>query len=377
MSVSQPQSARLVPQPNALALIPSAIASAHRILPLTANDRQVVCAGSGNLDIDFLARLQFRLQRHLTVVRVPEPIFSEAFEKQYGTREVPLAGPFLDSLCPEPPELRGEPNGNTLEWARQSCKVTAVVGASGGVGATTVAANLAALLGCRNHMVALLDAQFSRPAAHIALGSRPTQTIRDLARKRVGAWDAMTTASGGVRLIAGEPGASECASYGYAELSAFGVAPEQISSHFDHYLIDLPGTASPSSFSLAARANQILLVTSLEPADQHNAMVWAQAYLAQHPASNIRLVYNRCRSDREAKSAFLKFRAHMESDAVQYGGAIPKSKWSDKAWACRTPLARWKPSDAASKAIKSLADRYFPDLRATEATVHPVHVATA
>lgn len=377
MSTPHTHSARLVPQPNALALIPSALASAHRILPLTATDRQIVCAGSGVLDIDFLTRLQFRLQRHLTVVRVPEDIFCEAFEKQYGAREVPQAEPFLDSLCVESPELRGEPSGNAIDWARQSCKVTAVVGCSGGVGATTLAANLSALLGCRNQMVALLDANFSRPAAHIALGSRPAFTIRDLARKKVGAWESLATGSGGVRIIAGEPGAAECANYGYAQIAEFGVAPDQLASHFDHYLIDLPGSAGESAFSLAARANQILLVTTLEPADQHNAMVWTKAFLCKHPSAKIRVVYNRSRSDRECKLAFLKLQAFLESDSVQFGGAIPESKWSDKAWSCRTPLARWKPNDAASKSLKALADREFPNLSAFEPAANPSHAATA
>lgn len=353
--------AQLVPQAEALNLLPANIAATHKLLPIRASVGQLVCAGPGPFDLNFLTQLQFQVQRHLTLVKVPEDVFEIAFEKQYGSRLVPQADALLDSICQERPEYHAIAPNNPMEWASQQCRTTVIIGTAGGVGATSIAANLAVQLTDRNHKVAFLDANFSRPAAHIALGTRPTYTIRDLARNRSNAWDTMTSSFSGIRLLAGEPGAVDLASLEYTDLASLGATPDHFAEHFDHYLIDLPSHLDEPQMSFINRANLILLVTNDEPTALHNTVVFAKTILANDSTANIHILFNQVPNEKVARQAFLKLRAHIGEDLVRYAGAIGVSKNMEKSWLCRTPLASLKPNDPSIKALNKIQSQLLPN----------------
>ncbi|MFM9873126.1 MAG: hypothetical protein ACKVQS_06635 [Fimbriimonadaceae bacterium] len=352
---------QLVPHPEALALLPATIAATHKLLPIRASVGQLVCAGPGPFDLNFLTQLQFQVQRHLTLVKVPEEVFEIAFEKQYGSRLVPQADALLNSICAERPEYHAVAPNNPMEWATQQCRTTVVIGTAGGVGATSIATNLAVQLTDRNHKVAYLDANFSRPAAHIAIGTRPTYTIRDLARNRTNAWETLTSSFSGIRLLAGEPGAVDLASMEYADLASLGATPDHLAEHFDHYLIDMPSHLDEPQMSFINRANLILLVTTDEPTALHNTVVFAKTILASDPTANIHVLFNQVANEKDARKAFLKLRAHLGEDIIRYAGAIGFSKQMEKSWLCRTPLASLKPNDASMKALNKLQSQLLPN----------------
>lgn len=361
MNPSSINPAQLVPQAEALTLLPATIASTHKLLPIRASQGQLVCAGPGPFDLNFLTQLQFQVQRHLTLVKVPEDVFEIAFEKQYGSRLVPQAESLLDSICHERPEFHAVAPNNPMEWATQQCRTTAIIGTAGGVGATSIAANLAVQLTDRNHKVAYLDANFSRPSAHIALGTRPTYTIRDLARNRTNAWETLTSSFSGIRLLAGEPGAVDLASLEYADLASLGATPDHLAEHFDHYIIDMPSHLDDPQMSFVNRANLILLVTNDEPTALHNTLVFAKTILAQNASANIHVLFNQVANEKVARQAFLKLRAHLGEDSLRFAGAIGFSKHMERSWLCRTPLASLKPNDKEMKALNKIQAQLLPN----------------
>jgi flagellar biosynthesis protein FlhG len=352
---------QLIPHPDAINLLPATVAATHKLLPIRASQGQLVCAGPGPFDLNFLTQLQFQVQRHLTLVKVPEDIFEVAFEKQYGSRLVPQAESLLDSICSERPKYHAIAPNNPMEWATQQCRTTVIIGTAGGVGATSIATNLAVQLTDRNHKVAYLDANFSRPAAHIALGTRPTYTIRDLARNRTNAWEALTSSFSGIRLLAGEPGAVDLASMEYADLAALGATPDHLAEHFDHFLIDLPSHLDDPQMSFINRANLILLVTNDEPSALHNTLVFSKTILANDATANIHVLFNQVANEKSARQAFLKLRAHLGEDSIRFAGAIEFSKQMERSWQCRTPLASLKPNDASMKALNKIQAQLLPN----------------
>jgi MinD-like ATPase involved in chromosome partitioning or flagellar assembly len=362
MAQTNAQSARLIAQPDALRLLPIATARQHRLLPLKADHQTLVCAGPGPFDLDFLTRLQFQLGRNLTLVRVPEDIFSAAFETHFGSSPVPEATDFLESLSTKAPKLTNEQPNNPIDWARQPCRITAVMGAAGGLGATTVAANLAVQLAEQNLSVLLIDANFSRPTAHIALGAKPTATIQDLHRGKSLAYDSLTLTTSGVRLLAGEPGAADLAHLTYDDLINLGAAPTQLAPQFDHIIIDLPSTIDNAELSYLKFAHQFLLLTGTDSTSLHNSLVISRTGLEANPNLPINILFNQQPKAEVAKSAFRKLQVAVDTSQLIFAGALPPSKFMAEAWSCRTPLARLKPRDKWNQNLKSLQSQILPNL---------------
>ncbi|QYK53472.1 MAG: P-loop NTPase [Fimbriimonadaceae bacterium] len=341
---------RLIPQAEALALLPANLASMHNILPLRTMGGSLVCAGPGPFDLNLLTQLQFQLQKRLTLVKVPQDLFTEAFERQYGTRLVPQAPALLDLLCGEKPEITDREIHTNLEFASQPCRTVAFLGAKGGVGTTSVAANLSVHLAQIGNKVGLLDAHFANPTAHIALGSKPKSTLRDLSRKISTPWAALSMGSAGVRVLAGEPGSD--LRLDHTELHDLGASPSQFADHFDFWLIDLGSEMSDLQMTYALRSDQVVIVTTTEPTSLHNALVQAKLICDSNPYATPQLLFNEAASAGEAKKAFLKVRSMLGHDRISFAGSIPASKHMSKSWAVRTPLALFRPKDSAMTQLK-------------------------
>jgi len=341
---------KLVPQAEALALLPANLASMHNILPLRTMGSSLVCAGPGPFDLNLLTQLQFQLQKRLTLVKVPQDLFTDAFERQYGTRLVPQAPALLDLLCGEKPEVFDHEIHTNLEFASQPCRTIAFIGAKGGVGTTSLLANLGVHLAQSGNNVGVLDANFANPTAHIALGAKPKSTLRDLSRKLTTPWATLSMGSAGVRVLAGEPGSQ--LRIDHADLHELGASPIQFSEHFDFWLVDLGSDNTDLQLSYANRADQVIIVTTTEPASLHNALVQAKLICDQIPHASPQILFNDVASAGAAKQAFLKVRSLLGHDRISFAGAIPSSKHMSRAWAARTPLALLKPRDAALVQIK-------------------------
>jgi flagellar biosynthesis protein FlhG len=365
---------RLIPQSEALALIPPTVAATHNLLPLRLSENALYCAGPGPFDLDVLSRIQFQLQRQLILVKVPHELFNQAFESQYGSRLFPQTAEYLSQIASKKPKLKSQNPNNPMEWARQPLRLTSIIGAQGGAGTTTIATNLATILAEQNLNVAYLDANFSRPTAHIALGCQPQSTIRDLSRGTVNPWDALQTAPGGVRLLAGEPGATDYALLRYQDLEKLGASPNHLAAHFDHYIVDLPGSLAEPQMTWLLRSNAILIVTTLDPASLHNALAITESIYSRVQGAPINILFNQS-ADRDAKAAFLKLRTHCSSDSLRYAGALPTSKIARESWQCQTPLALWKPRDPLTQSIKTIQQALLPSNwnQPATATTHPAH----
>jgi pilus assembly protein CpaE len=154
-------------------------------------------------------------------------------------------------------------------------RVVAVCGVRGGVGATTVAVNLALQLAAtsRGH-VALLDLHLRGGTAAMMLGARPSAGLR-VALEEPGRVDALfldrvaTTVEDRVRLIAAEePLEAE------VKETAEGAKRliELLRQRFNHIIVDLPVPPGPAERQTLAMARQVVLVLSPDVAGVRDAV---------------------------------------------------------------------------------------------------------
>ena len=147
-----------------------------------------------------------------------------------------------------------------------------VIGAKGGVGKTTVAANLAVAL-ARSHRVALVDCSLQFGDVGIMLNVSPERTIADLAANNAVAdrdviAEVMNDGPGGIRVLAG-PASPELADY--VTTQHLRALIDQLRSSFDFVVVDTAPHLGEITLDVVEMADQVLLVSDLSATAIKNA----------------------------------------------------------------------------------------------------------
>ncbi len=151
-------------------------------------------------------------------------------------------------------------------------KLFTVVGAKGGVGKSTIAANLAVAL-ARDHRVALVDCSLQFGDIGILLDVAAERTISDLAASNTVAdrdviADVMVDGPGGVRVLAA-PTSPELADY--VTTQHLRALIDQLRHTFDCVVVDTAPQLSEISLDVVEMADKVLLITDLSATSIKNA----------------------------------------------------------------------------------------------------------
>jgi pilus assembly protein CpaE len=151
-------------------------------------------------------------------------------------------------------------------------KLFTVVGAKGGVGKTTIAANLAVAL-ARSHRVALVDCSLQFGDIGVILNLSAEHTISDLAASNAVAdpdviAEVMVEGPGGVRVLTA-PTSPELADY--VTTQHLRALVEQLRGKFECVVVDTAPHLSEISLDLVEMADRVILVTDLSAAAIKNA----------------------------------------------------------------------------------------------------------
>lgn len=149
----------------------------------------------------------------------------------------------------------------------RSCQVIAVAGATGGVGATSVAVNLACTLAAvEEHSVALIDLDLALGDADVFLDTIPDYTLVDVAQN-IARLDftllkrSLTKHSSGLYLLPRPVQLQDTTLVTPDDLTrVFGL----LKATFSHLIIDLSKSYSPIDMVALEASNDILLVTQLD-----------------------------------------------------------------------------------------------------------------
>ncbi|MCA0362207.1 MAG: P-loop NTPase [Armatimonadetes bacterium] len=348
----------LTPEANALVFLPTSAAQSHGLLPMRLTATQLICAASESVDLARVGELQFQVQRQILVVKVPASALDLALDRAYGRRVLPqatdLLGAVTDSAKPLPADRACHAD---LGWSTEPLQVIAVTSGKGGVGKTTVSANLGLALSQLGRRVAMIDGDFAMPNLHVALGMNPKRTLNDVMEERATLWTALERGPTGVRIIAGELGAGHLASLGYNDLCEKGLAYSQFGAHFDVLLVDTAAGATASNLSLLQMADEVLVVVTPEPSSLQDAYAMIHMTVHQRPGRKIGILVNQARSESQGKLVYLKLMSFLRvlPASISYRGCLMDSSHVRKGAQSRQPVLLSQPRCDTSRRFQALA----------------------
>ncbi|MDR0664019.1 MAG: MinD/ParA family protein [Helicobacteraceae bacterium] len=182
-------------------------------------------------------------------------------------------------------------------------KFIAITSGKGGVGKTTISANVGWLLAQKGYQVGLFDADIGLANLDVMLGVKPEKTILNLMRGECGVEDILMRLDETLYLIPGESGGDILKFGGQYALERFYEEIKKL-DFLDYLVVDTGAGIGESVQTFLNAATETIIVTTPDPA----AITDAYAMLKVLSASRGRLliIINQTQSDREGELVFDK-----------------------------------------------------------------------
>jgi flagellar biosynthesis protein FlhG len=157
-----------------------------------------------------------------------------------------------------------EDANHPARWSRPHVPLVVIASGKGGVGKSTLAANLSVALGQRGARVLLVDADFAQASLDLLLGLHPRHDLQHVFAGEKTLEEIAVTGPRGVTLIPAASGAPELADLDDVRLEFLLRGLTQLESGADLMVIDTASGVSRAVTSLCLAADLVLLVTTPE-----------------------------------------------------------------------------------------------------------------
>lgn len=247
---------------------------------------------------------------------------------------------------------------------KTSTKFIAITSGKGGVGKTTISANLGYTLASMGKKVALFDADIGLANLDVALGVKTNATLLNVLRGEKKLEEIIVEVEQNLFLIPGESG-DEILNFADERLIDKFLEDAKVFSVFDFVIVDTGAGISKSVQSFLLASDKIIIVTAPEPSAITDA--YALIKVISQKAQDLRLLINQVSGEKEANSVFAKISAvaskNLASDLkLSLIGALNKDANVEKAIKKRFLFAKEFGLSVPSKQLKNVAQNIINDL---------------
>lgn len=239
-------------------------------------------------------------------------------------------------------------------------QVIAITSGKGGVGKSTVVANLAVSIAQQGARVLCLDGDLGLANLDQMLGVVPRYTLQDVIESTHTIDEVLTVGPSNVSLLPGCTGRYDIANINDEQrLGLFG-AVDTLEERFDVLLIDTGAGIGSNAVSFAAGAQDVIIVTTPEPTSIRDAFAMIKVLGSHCRVQTVKLLPNQVTGAAEAASVHEKLQdlaARFFDMKVELLGHVVQDGAATKAIRAGQPLVHYYPRSPASRCLSAVARR--------------------
>lgn len=250
-------------------------------------------------------------------------------------------------------------------------RTISITSGKGGVGKTTLVANLALTLAQRGKKVLILDGDLGMANVDILLGVKTHGNIHDILAGRKEMKDILLEVSKDVFLIPGGSGVVEFNNLNHFERRAMVEAVSSLPLGFDYLLIDTaPGIAENVLF-LNSAAQTVSVVITPDPASFADAYALIKVLNKNYKVNHFSIICNQVRDEQEGLGLYQRFNDVVNKFlyiGLDYWGSIPNDAVLRKATQMQRLIVRHDVGAESAKAIRQVCAQIEKSSKQIEAT---------
>ncbi|MBN2714802.1 MAG: P-loop NTPase [Deltaproteobacteria bacterium] len=255
-----------------------------------------------------------------------------------------------------------EPANHPIQLPRvfrgKGLSIISVTGGKGGVGKSSVSANLSIALSHLGGRVLLLDGDLAMANADQMMGIHVPLTLWNVIQGEIDLADAVVKTPWGVSLICASSGRREMAELDEQSRQSLLDRVRILGAQYDYVIIDTPAGIGGVSIDFASVADLVLAVATPDPASVRDVFAIMKVLSKDKGIKRIQLVANMVSTKGEGVDLFKRVSgvaARFLPVTLGLGGIILKDPSMQKAIRERLPVMSMYPEAISSKQISKLA----------------------
>jgi flagellar biosynthesis protein FlhG len=237
-------------------------------------------------------------------------------------------------------------------------KVIAVTGGKGGVGKTTVSANLAVAIAAGGRDVMLVDADLGMANVDVLLGLRTRYHLGHVVAGKCALEDAIVTGPHGLQIVPAASGIKQMANLSPAEHAGIIRAFSDLYHRVEVLVVDTAAGLSDSVTTFSQAAQHVLVVVCDEPASITDAYGLIKVLSREHGVQSFKVLANQTRRPGEGPDLYQKISRVCDrflNVSLEFAGSVPYDDYLRRAVQHQTAVVEAYPASISSIALKNLA----------------------
>lgn len=241
---------------------------------------------------------------------------------------------------------------------KKNTEIIAITSGKGGVGKSSISANLSYTLCKMGYKVAVFDADIGLANLDLIFGVKAHKTILNVLKGECELKDIIIPIENGLYLIPGDSG-DEIFNYISEDSVARLVGESEVLSDLDFLIIDTGAGIGGITQKFLESSDTLIVVTMPDPSAITDA--YAAIKVNAKTRSQIYMILNMVKSAKEAENVFLKMKQiaykNMENLSLDLLGYVPFSSSVSSATRGRTLFTRVEPNDFSSVQLRGIAHK--------------------
>ena len=242
--------------------------------------------------------------------------------------------------------------------ASRPVKVIAVTGGKGGVGKTTVSANLAVAIAAQGRDVMLVDADLGLANVDVVLGLNTRFHLGHVVSGECALEDAIVTGPHGLQIVPAASGIKRMANLSDTEQAGIIRAFSDLYHRVDVMIVDTAAGLHDSVLTFSQAAQHVLVVVCDEPASITDAYALIKVLSREHDVRRFQILANQTRRSGEGPELFQKISRVCDrflNVTLEFAGSVPFDDYLRRAVQRQSAVVEAYPASISSVALKNLA----------------------